>query len=230
MPKRCSRIIVENANLQVFGWIFKQSCGIPIGISPRVYIANFFAFAFELGFLKQLVDMIVACPVKPDPRDDHMGAEDLHNYQDLAYAPYKGNAARYVWHCFRFTTRFVDDMDTVVNPLFESLMHTDQALAGGLIKGIQVYPRSTPIQAQGHPMYRVPYLDVLKVYTRQADGTVRGTTHLYDKRRESCYDSIQVVQFTPLSAGLAESCLYNIFIGQLFRFQRIIMDRSNFRD
>jgi hypothetical protein len=75
--------------------------------------------------------------------------------------------AMFDWHCFRFTTRFVDDMDTVVNPLFESLMHTDQALAGGLIKGI--YPRSTPIQAQGHPMYRVPYLDVLKVYTRQAD-------------------------------------------------------------
>jgi hypothetical protein len=42
-------------------------------------------------------------------------------------------------------------MDTVVNPLFESLMHTDQALAGGLIKGI--YPRSTPIQAQGHPFF-----------------------------------------------------------------------------
>jgi hypothetical protein len=75
----------------------------------------------------------------------------------------------------------------------------------------------------------VPYLDVLKLYIPQPDGTVRGTTHLYDKRRERCYESIQLVQFTPLSAGLAESCLYNIFTGQLFRYQRIIMDVSNFR-
>lgn len=156
-----------------------------------------------------------------------MGPEYLQHYQDPRYAPYKGNAARYVWFCFRFTSRFVDDMDTVVNPLFAQLLHTNQSIAGGLISGI--YPVSTPIQPQGHDKYRVPYLDVLKLYLVQQDGTVRGTTHLYDKRREKCYEDIQVVQFTPLSAGLAESCLYNIFIGQLYRYQRIIMDVRNFR-
>lgn len=221
------RIIVENAYIGVFGWVFKQGCGIPMGISPGVYIANFFAFAYELGFLRQLTDMIVGCPEPPDPAYDHMGPEYLEKYQDPAFAPYRGNAARYVWHCFRFTTRFVDDMDTVVNPLFQQLMHTNQYIAGGLVHGI--YPVCTPIEAQGHCMYRVPYLDVLKIYSVQPDGTVRGTTHLYDKRREKCYDGIQVVQFTPLSAGLAESCLYNIFIGQLYRYQRIIMDQGNFR-
>lgn len=55
-------------------------------------------------------------------------------------------------------------------------------------------------------------------------------THLYDKCRERCYDSIEVVQFTPPLAGLSDSCLYNIFVGQLFRYQRIITDLDNYID
>lgn len=199
-----------------------------MGISPGVYIANFFAFTYELGFLRQLVDIIVSCPVWPDPVDDHMGPDYLQFYTDAHYAAYKGNAARYVWRCFRYTTRFVDDMDTVVNPLFQSLMHVNQSIAGGCITG--VYPVATPIKAQGHPIDRVPYLDILKVYTYNwVTSTVQCTTRLYDKRRERCYEGIHVVQYTPLSAGLAQSCLYNIFTGQLHRYQRRIMDEANFR-
>jgi hypothetical protein len=48
------------------------------------------------------------------------------------------------------------------------------------------------------------------------------------RERESCYDNIQVVQYTPPIAGLSESCLYNIFVGQLFRYQRIITDQDNY--
>jgi hypothetical protein len=63
-----------------------------------------------------------------------------------------------------------------------------------------------------------------------SEGFIRCVTHLYDKRRERCYDHIEVVQYTPPVAGLAESCLYNIFIGQLFRYQRIITDVDNFKE
>lgn len=228
--------LLQNSYIKVFAEVFRQVSGIPIGISPGVYIATLVAFVYELRFLRQLVDIIVA--VGPDPFNDFMGPLYLSQFnsqaallpdwqEDAALEAYKGNAARYVWSCFKYTVRFVDDLEFVANPLAKRLLHQSQSLARGLIKGL--YPDSTPIKEQQHlvPSF-FPYLDTLQIYKEDVHGHIRVETHLYDKRRESCYDSIQVVQYTPPLAGLSDSCLYNIFVGQLFRYQRIITDQDNF--
>lgn len=155
-------------------------------------------------------------------------AAQLPGWQkDDAMEVFRGNAARYVWRCFKYTIRFVDDLESVANPLVKRLLHQSQQIAGGLFRG--PYPDSTPIKEQQHQHpARFPYLDTLQIFSTNEEGYIRVLTHLYDKRRESCYDGLQVVQYTPPLAGLSESCLYNTFVGQLFRYQRIITDQANY--
>ncbi len=60
------------------------------------------------------------------------------------------------------------------------------------------------------------------------EGRVRSTTHLYDKRRESCYDDIPVVRYIHVASAVSARVGPNVLHGQLFRFSTIILDRSNF--
>jgi hypothetical protein len=124
--------LLQNSYIKVFAEVLKQVSGIPIGISPGVYIATLVAFVYELRFLTQLVDIIVA--TDPDPFNDHMGPIYLAQFDSpVATSPgwqpdetlqaFKGNAARYVWKCFKYTVRFVDDLEFVANPLAKRLLH-----------------------------------------------------------------------------------------------------------
>ena len=215
----------------------RQVKGIPIGISPGVFIATLVAFVYELRFLRKLVDIIVSC--NPDAENDDMGKRYIDQFDtqeatqpgwqpDPALEPYKGNAARYVWACFKYTARFVDDIESLANVLMKRLLHQSQSIAGGFISGL--YPDTTPIVEQQHEdRTRFPFLDTLQLFADH-EGFIRCLSHLYDKRREKCCDLIERVQYTPPVAGLSDSCLYNIFVGQLFRYQRIITDMVNYEE
>ena len=225
--------LLEHAYIKIFATILRQIKGIPIGISPGVYIATLVAFVYELRFLRQLVDIIVSC------NPDDMGKRYVDQYDseaatqagwqpDPALEAYKGNAARYVWASFKYTARFVDDIESLANSLMKRLLHQSQSIAGGLISGL--YPDTTPIIEQQHEdLSRFPFLDTLQLFADH-EGFIRCLSHLYDKRREKCYDLIERVQYTPPVAGLSDSCLYNIFVGQLFRYQRIITDMVNYEE
>ena len=218
--------LLDHAYIKVYADVLRQLRGIPMGISPEVYIANFMAFVYELAFLRRLVDVILAS--NPDPAFDNLGPCFLED--PAQYAPYRGNAARYIWKCFSFTGRFVDDLEYIFNPLAKKLMHRDQTLANGSFCGC--YPRETPIEPQQHTdPARFPFLDTLQLpRTHPTTLCVSIQSHLYDKRRERCYKDIHVVQYTPPSADLSNSCLYNIFVGQLYRFQGIITEVHNYQE
>jgi hypothetical protein len=164
--------LLDHAYIKIFADILKEIKGIPIGISPGVYIATFIAFVNELRFLRQLVNLIVAS--NPDPDNDDMGKRYIEQFDsseasqpgwqpDPALERYKGNAARYVQECFKYTVRFVDDIQSLANPLIKRLLHQSQTIAGGLISGC--HPDSTPIKEQQHEdSSRFPYLDILEVF------------------------------------------------------------------
>jgi hypothetical protein len=131
-----------------------------------------------------------------------------------------------VWKAFRFTARYVDDMQSVANRFIKELTYLDQSLAGGLISG--PYPRSCPWEeAGGQDLFRVPFMDALQVYWEEG-GVMQGTTQLYDKRREQVFHDIDYVQYTHATTGLSKACLYNILVGQVCRFSRVILDKENF--
>jgi hypothetical protein len=46
----------KNSYVQLDGR-FKQICGIPMGINPAVYMANFYLYHYERSFLQRLLDL-----------------------------------------------------------------------------------------------------------------------------------------------------------------------------
>ena len=225
-------ILIDNAFVQGFKLLFQQVTGIPMGISPGVYLANFYLFTFELQFLTQLASIIVEHPPVEGVKDE-IGLDLLHPSPALQQELHngrpcyrKGHLARLVWRAFRFTSRFVDDLQSIVNRFIGSLMYNDMTIAGGLIRGI--YGRDCPWEdTLIHDMTRVPFMDLLQVFFQRGLVMV-GTTRLYDKRREHTFDGLDYVQYSHATTCLSSQCLHNILIGQLCRFSLLIMDKDNF--
>jgi hypothetical protein len=154
------RLLVENSFVQFGGRFYKQTCGIPMGINPAVYMANFYLNFYELQFVKQLADLysdacLHSCQPSPNPEDwDYQGIRVLLEQltpqppQHLTVAAaqefvtvvweLKGQAALCLLHHFRCTVRFVDDLTSGCNPFLRKLLYVREMLMDGAIHGI--YP------------------------------------------------------------------------------------------
>ena len=226
-------ILIDHAFVQGFQLLFQQVRGIPIGVSPGVYLANFYLFTFELQFLTQLATIIVDNPPVVGFSDEAIGRTFLAQGPDWLPVPHDGqpcpqlgHLARFIWREFRFTLRFVDDFESVANRVINRLLYTDMTIAQGRIHGI--YGRDCPWEATVLlDRDQVPFMDVLKVFWEQGV-TMMGTTRLYDKRRDRIYAGLDYQQYSHATTCLSKDCLYNIFTGQTLRFCRIIMDKHNF--
>eukprot|EP00878_Enallax_costatus_P028202 GHUV01030431.1.p2 GENE.GHUV01030431.1~~GHUV01030431.1.p2 ORF type:complete len:153 (+),score=5.82 GHUV01030431.1:123-581(+) len=49
------RLLVENSYVRFAGHVFHQTCGVPMGINPTSFIANYYLFQYEYILVKQLV-------------------------------------------------------------------------------------------------------------------------------------------------------------------------------
>lgn len=232
------KLLVQNSYVKLGEAVFKQTCGIPMGINPEVFMANYFLFFYECAFIAQLAAIIAA---HPPSAADHAYAQQFFA-QDLgdptvapawltapppADAPL-GALAYYVLHCFRHTGRFVDDFTSGPNPLLHYLWYDTQSILGGAIKGIYPGPAVLTLEKVPGDPRAYPTLDVRVVSTAQPEGHMRSTTVLYDKRREACYADVPIVQYIHVSSAVSASVGPNVLWGQLHRFSRIILDRSNF--
>ena len=251
------RLLVENSYVSFAGQLFHQTREIPMGINPAVYMANYYLFYYELLFVKQLVDLVVAhkdltgveVPSKVKDLPVQSTMEMLNESDPMVvnspeYQELHGPAAMLLLHQFRCTVRFVDDFSSAANPFTKRLLYcfvpnkpvSEYSVMGGLIKGI--YPgqflelEATP----GENLYSFSTLDVQivtkkhSVMNEMGDVVcvVQSFTKLYDKRRNACYRGIPIVQYQHVSSTLSLHCGYNILIGQLHRFRELIMLRDNY--
>lgn len=240
------RLLVENSYVRFGHRVFKQTRGIPMGINPAVYMANYYLFYYEFTFIKQLVDLVVASQqtgiiVPPQPSEIPV-AEVLRllrcttrsavdNHTEL-----HGMAGMFLLHMYRCTVRFVDDFTSGPNPFTASLLYETQTLMGGLLHGI--YPGQFLVldPTPGDGAFSFSTLDVRIVTeilsVEAADSTleqvVKSHTLLFDKRRLPCYSNIPIVQYTHVASTLSVHSGYNILIGQLHRFRELITVRSNY--
>lgn len=106
-------------------------------------------------------------------------------------------------------------------------MVQSSSLFGGFIKGI--YPDILTMDPVPGDMWAYPTLDV-RIVSSVVDGVVQSSTILYDKRREACYHKVPIAQYLHVSSALSARTGPNVLLGQLHRFFRIIMDRTNFVD
>jgi hypothetical protein len=78
------RLLVCNAYVEFCGQRYKQDKGIPMGINPAVFMANYFLFYYECSFMQRLVDLIVA---HPPMLDDMSLAEDIFRDETITVGP-----------------------------------------------------------------------------------------------------------------------------------------------
>lgn len=60
--------IVDHAYLTVGGSIFRQVCGIPMGISPAMYMANCYLFCYEFEFFRDALAAYASAPFRQAKR------------------------------------------------------------------------------------------------------------------------------------------------------------------
>lgn len=106
-------LLVQNSYVRFGASLFHQTRGIPMGINPAVFMANYYLFHYEFRFVKQLADWIKICPPGAPAADMHV--QDILNMTDPVdiLSPhnslYLGDAALFLLNKYRHTVRFVDD-------------------------------------------------------------------------------------------------------------------------
>jgi hypothetical protein len=114
---------------------------------------------------------------------------------------------------FLFTSRFLDDLFSAGNTLFESMRY-------------QIYPqqylRLTASEAQ--PSRSVSFLD-LQIFNN-GDGTL--SHRLYDKRREDRFSGIPLVRFPDIRSIMPLRGKIGVIVSQFYRFRTVCLRRSDF--
>lgn len=235
----CLQLLVQNAFVTFGGLVFHQHKGIPMGINPAVFLANYYLFWYEFQFVERLATIINTPEHQPlhapgdfAPAQHFVTTYGLHDAPQPQHQVSLGDLARYVLQCFCITGRYVDDFTSGPNPVLGSLRYTSQSILGGHITGI--YPdgeQGLELQPVGGPddCMAYPTLDVRIVTdVDPVTGVCCAHTILYDKRREPCYANIPVVQYSHAASAVTAGSGRNVLMGQLHRFTGVIMDRANF--
>lgn len=226
-----------------FGQTFyHQTKGIPMGINPAVYMANYYLFFKEFQFFQRGIAIINA----GDPSSGgKLVAEMFFNSQQESDPPHwvsslSENAlylpflVHHILNKFRFTRRFVDDLISGPNRFLCFLLYSNQSVLGGVLHGIYTPGDLELERAHGNPR-NFPTLDIRIVSSVETYPTaltliklVRSESLLYDKRRQACYDPIPIVRFTHVSSTVSASLNSSILYGQLHRFKSLIMNKQAF--
>lgn len=233
--KALLRLLVCNSYVHFGTQVFEQSCGIPMGINPAVYMANYYLFCHECMYLDRLAGLVEAHP----PNQDGWtfaesffaagnGQEPSHWVASTVPDHRLWDVAGYVVHSFRHTARCVDGFTSGPNRLLKFLWYHAQSILGDAVTGIYPGPPVLELAMVPGDPWAYPTLDVGIVSSLDpTTGAVHSTTHLYGKRREPCYEDIPIVRFIHVASAVSALVGPNVLLGQLHRFSRVILDRGN---
>jgi hypothetical protein len=129
-----SALLVQHAYVRFEDTVYHQTTGIPMGINPAVYYANFYLLSFELDFPEQFLPLLrvgrnmPVVPVYPGPMTDVVDrmvacttAAALQT-ADLPGSPYLHCAASELLNAFRWMKRYADDITMGPNRFVEQLL------------------------------------------------------------------------------------------------------------
>lgn len=194
--QRLLALLVTQSFFSVGDRVFRQAEGIPMGLNPCVYFANFYLFTYELEFLQRVVHVYESSPVGSAPR---------------------GEAFR-VLRAFAHVFRYVDDLGAIT--------HDPECFDAFLLRTFQrngihgLYPPSlvlTDTSVEGGR--RAHYMD-LDIH--RPSPSMPLAVDIYDRRAEPEF----VERITPVRMPYPDSMLSvtvgrNILVAQMIRFQRL---------
>lgn len=241
------KFLVKFSYVQFGDQVWHQQVGIPMGINPAVYMANYYLFYYEFQFLKQFKLLLTSHPpvhgggveasqLFESPTDtETLGTPVwVNQWPTSVHNAFKGNVAQYILDKFQLMGRFVDDVTCGPNQFLPYLLNRSHTILGGCIRGI--YPDCLLLKRTEADMWSFPTLDIRIVSSTEQQADVHGhintfvtsNTVLYDKRREDCYDGIPVVQYSHVSSSLSARTTSGMLMGQLHRYKALIMLRGHY--
>lgn len=224
--KHLVHVLVSNSYVECFGEVYKQVCGIPMGVSPGVFFANMFLFSFEMEHMQQLIRVYQQHPTSLGLGEaQYFGAQLCHEFKRSGSAIAEGDlgsVAVFLWSQWKYVWRFVDDLQTVGHMFLDDMLCNTQHVLGTCIVG--VYPAECPLEdtSPAPGAYDcVPFLDI-----GQRFGVVQGAreqvvfvvTGVYSRLQEPCFQRLRPVHYTHASSCVSRQCMANIAVGQLSRF------------
>jgi hypothetical protein len=239
-----ARLLITEAYVQFEDVIYKQTTGIPMGINPAVFYANMYLASYELEFLEQFTPLLhTDIPQFQGPMQhivDRMlqcsTPEQLHASDISPGHMYTRYAASELLNHFRWIKRYADDTTVGPNPYMSALLCTSQKVLGDKIHGL--YPDAfLTLEQQDSQLHNCTALDVriLTVETNplhgqppDAVGFAFSMTSLYEKRREPCFSSFNVLHFQHVTSCMVYQQAYNILHSRLCHLARIINQQSYF--
>lgn len=122
--------------------------------------------------------------------------------------------------------RFVDDLCTIANTVFPSLMYNNQHF--GPLTGI--YPPELRLHAARHGLgtdIGVSMLD-LSIHLSPHHSYAHLSTSLFDKRRAAEFQTFPIIRFPHITSLLSRSCVYNVIKGRFHAMMSSITNRTSF--
>jgi hypothetical protein len=240
--------IIDHTYVQFGGHIYQQHIGIPMGINFAVYLSNYYLFTYEYDFLHQLRTALEA---PQGVEHDYSPAvvwsitqQPGFMVQEAVAEPHRSrweptleppvpvthkDLARMLLDAYQYTIRYVDDLLSIANPAFASLLYTNMHWHG--FHGI--YPPQLQLSpgSQGH---KVVYMDLhVEAVAHPAPEVPGGLvaelqTTLYDKCLHGPLVGLGIIKYPHIISNLSWQCKYNIIITEFHRFMRNITVLPNF--
>ena len=135
---------------------------------------------------------------------------------------------RVVVSSFAFTSRFVDDLLSINNPLLSHLLYTSQQL--GPLHGVYDPDlRVLPASDTAPGLHHVNYLDLQFVPSRVPGGdAIRLDIKLYDKRLEAKFARLKLQRFPHSTSALSTMCKLNIIVSRYTHMHRVLTIKGDF--
>jgi hypothetical protein len=168
-----------------------------------VFLANFFLFTYELDFVEKVISGNLSDLLPVDDPDN-----TLSNFLlTLPTTPVD------ILKHFLYTKRYLDDILSLNNPLFEHL----KAL---------IYPQDMLTLNEEHSGKAVTFLDTCTRIIGVNHPSFRCT--LFDKRTTSKYSALPMSKYPAIDSFIPAKHKYNIVISQCYRFMRRCQSRKAF--
>jgi hypothetical protein len=217
--------LIGQSYIQCFGSVYHQVVGIPMGVSPGVYLANYYMCTYELEHMQCLA----AHPPNMSVEEALVWGEAVATsprwFRGLYGSDLNGCLAVFIWRQWRYVLRFVDDLQVVGHAWVQRLLYRDQRLHNTTITG--VYPRHCPLEPSTViSAHLVPYMAVLQRFVSVGGRLVVHTT-LYDRRRDPQFRRMAILQYTHASSAVARTTLTNVCTGQTLRLLRLISGHAD---
>ena len=217
--------LIQQTYVCFTGKLYHQIKGIPMGISPAVYISNYYLHTYEFDFLQQLIPMQAA-----GVRSTLHTAAIRHVLLQGGVPPGgPADVAALVLDSYTFTVRFLDDMYSLANPIRDHLLYVNQSWSG--VRGLYPTALNLKLTAEGAS---VNYMDIRVVMSVKhvAQGMnmvpiADFETFLYSKHIDGPFKSLRLVRYPPITSMLAWQAKYNIITTEFHRLLRRVTNEAD---